>query len=128
MNCSLPLSKVTGIGPTTCFFTEIALNYRFFWRFYRQFRELINSGSIWYKESICYKVFKSMANWLRCCISSQGAPCSKPLGGSKVNSAFHLSEVGKMITRNIWELSGKNCFLEVALALRWLNPIHKKRP
>ena len=35
-------------------------------------------------------------------------PCSKPLGGSKVDSAFHPSEVDKMSTRNIWELSGKN--------------------
>ena len=34
-------------------------------------------------------------------------PCSKPPGGSKVDSAFHPSEVGKMSTRNFWELSGK---------------------
>ena len=34
-------------------------------------------------------------------------PCSKPLGGSKVDSAFHPSEVDKMSTRNFWELSGK---------------------
>ena len=34
-------------------------------------------------------------------------PRSKPLGGSKVDSAFHPSEVDKMSTRNIWELSGK---------------------
>ena len=32
---------------------------------------------------------------------------SKPLSGSKVDSAFHLSEVDKMSTRNFWELSGK---------------------
>ena len=31
----------------------------------------------------------------------------EPLGGSKVDSAFHPSEVGKMSTRNFWELSGK---------------------
>ena len=32
-----------------------------------------------------------------------------------------------MSTRNFWELSGKvNYPLEVALALRQLNPIHKK--
>ena len=36
-----------------------------------------------------------------------GVPCSKPLGGSKVDSAFHPTEVGKMNTRNFWELSGK---------------------
>ena len=37
----------------------------------------------------------------------QGVPCPKPLGGSKVDSAFHPSEVGKMSTRNFWELSGQ---------------------
>ena len=30
-----------------------------------------------------------------------------PLGGSKVESAFHPSEVDKMSTRNFWKLSGK---------------------
>ena len=34
-------------------------------------------------------------------------PCSKPLGGSKVDSVFHPSEVDKMNTRNFWELNGK---------------------
>ena len=33
--------------------------------------------------------------------------CSKPLGGSKVDSAFHPSKVHKMSTRNFWELSGE---------------------
>ena len=37
-----------------------------------------------------------------------GVPCSKPLGGSKVDSAFHPSEVDKMSTRNLWELGAKN--------------------
>ena len=36
-----------------------------------------------------------------------GVPCSKPLGGSKVDSAFHPPEVDRMSTRNFWELSGK---------------------
>ena len=40
-------------------------------------------------------------------IPSPGVPCSKQLGGSKVDSAFHRSEVDKMITRNFWELNGK---------------------
>ena len=40
-------------------------------------------------------------------ISNPGVPCSKPLGGSKVDSAFHPSKVDKMSTRNFWELSGK---------------------
>ena len=57
-------------------------------------------------------------------------PCSKPVGGSKVDSVFHPSKVDEVSTRNFWELSGKkvNCLLEVALALRQLNPIHKKGP
>ena len=41
-------------------------------------------------------------------IPNPGVPYSKPLGGSKVDSAFHPSEVGKMSTRNFWELSGKS--------------------
>ena len=35
------------------------------------------------------------------------ASCSKPLDGSKVDSAFHPSEVDKMSTRNLWEPRGK---------------------
>ena len=31
----------------------------------------------------------------------------KPLSGSKVNSAFHPSEVDKLSTRNAWKLNGK---------------------
>ena len=31
----------------------------------------------------------------------------EPLGGSKVDSAFHPSEVNKMSTRDFWQLSGK---------------------
>ena len=42
--------------------------------------------------------------------------CSKPLGGSKIDSAFHPSEVGKMNTRNTWELSGK----KQTASLKWL--------
>ena len=34
-------------------------------------------------------------------------PCSKPLGGSKVDSVFHLSEVDKMSTRNFCDLMAK---------------------
>ena len=56
-----------------------------------------------------------------------GVPCSKPLAGSIVGSVFHPSEVDKMSARNFWELSSKkNCFLEVALALRQLNLIQKR--
>ena len=48
-----------------------------------------------------------LAQWLRRWVPNPGVPCSKPLGGSKVESAFHPSEVGKMSTRKFWELSGK---------------------
>ena len=36
-----------------------------------------------------------------------GVPWSKPLGGSKVDSAFPPSKVDKMSTRNFWERNGK---------------------
>ena len=45
--------------------------------------------------------------WLICFFPNPGVPCSKPLGGSKVDSAFHPPEVDRMSTRNFWELSGK---------------------
>ena len=48
-----------------------------------------------------------MAKWLRRWILNPGVPCSKLLGGSKVDSAFYPYEVDKMSTRNFWELSGK---------------------
>ena len=59
-------------------------------------------------------------------IPNQGVPCSKPLGGSKVDSAFHLSEVDKISTSNFWEL--KVALLKMALVLRQLNPFYKKGP
>ena len=41
-----------------------------------------------------------MAYWLGDWIPDLGIPGSKPLGGSKVSSAFHPSEVSQMSTRN----------------------------
>ena len=63
-------------------------------------------------------------------IPDPGVMCSKLLGGSKVDSAFHPFKVDKMSTRNFWQLSGKkrNYLLKVAVALRQLNSIHKKGP
>ena len=49
-----------------------------------------------------------MTWWIRYWIAKPGVPCSKPVDGSKVDSAFHPSEVDKMSTRIYWELSGKN--------------------
>ena len=40
--------------------------------------------------------------------SQSRGPCSQLMGGYKVDSAFHPSEVKKMRTRNFWELGGKN--------------------
>ena len=54
-----------------------------------------------------YTIYGEMPSWLMHWIPNQGVPFSKPLGGSKVDSAFHLSEVDKISTRNFWELSGK---------------------
>ena len=48
-----------------------------------------------------------MAQWLRRWIPNPGVQHSKPLGSSKVDSAFHSSEVDKMSTRNLLELNGK---------------------
>ena len=39
--------------------------------------------------------------------SQSRGPVFKTTGGSKVDSAFHPSEVNKVSTRNFWELSGK---------------------
>ena len=36
--------------------------------------------------------------------SNTGVPCSKQLGGSKVDLAVHPSEVDKIRTRNFWEI------------------------
>ena len=47
-----------------------------------------------------------MAYWLRRWIPDPGVPCSKPLGGAKVDSAIRPSEVDKVSSRNFWGLSG----------------------
>ena len=47
------------------------------------------------------------AYWSRRWIPNPGVTCSKPLGGSKVDSAFHSSKVDQMSTSSFWELSGK---------------------
>ena len=53
------------------------------------------------------QIQSAVFKWLRRWIPNPGVPCSKPLGGSKVDSAIHPSEVDKMSTRDFWELSGK---------------------
>ena len=39
--------------------------------------------------------------------SQSRVSCTKPQSGSKVNLAFHVSEVDKISTRNFWKLIGK---------------------
>ena len=51
-----------------------------------------------------------------------------PLGDSKVDRAFHAFEIYKISTSSFWEFRGTNSFLKMALALRQLNPTHKKGP
>ena len=60
----------------------------------------------------------------------KGYCVQKPLGGSKVNSDFHPSKVDQISTRNIWNSMVKSKLLTLSgsVALRQLNPIHKKRP
>ena len=60
----------------------------------------------------------SMAQWLRCQILNPGVSYSKPLGGSKVDSAFPPSEIDKMSTRNFWELS----VIKKTASSKWLQP------
>ena len=43
----------------------------------------------------------------RCWIPNPGVRCSNTMGGFKVDSAFHPSEVDKMSTRDFWEVKGK---------------------
>ena len=54
-----------------------------------------------------YTTYEEIAQWLMHWFPNQGVPCSKPLGSSKFDPSFHLSEVDKISTRNFWELSGK---------------------
>ena len=51
---------------------------------------------------VCYK-----GGVLRRWIPEPGVPGSKPLNGSKVDTAFHPFNVDQMSTRNSWGLSGK---------------------
>ena len=61
----------------------------------------IPGRSYWW--SLYLKMLGKSRHW----IPNPGVSCSKPLGGSNVDSALHPSEVDQMSTRNFWELSGK---------------------
>ena len=61
-------------------------------------------------RTICYGVWRwpSGLRWLavKTLDSQSRGSVLKPLGGSKVDSAFHPSEGDKVSTRNFWQLSG----------------------
>ena len=62
-----------------------------------------------YHNKQCQTFYRKINNCLvvKALDSQSRGPVFKPLGGSKVGSPFHPSEVDKMSTRNFWELSGK---------------------
>ena len=69
--------------------------------------QLSGLGANWSNGLVEQWTNGAMAYRLRRWIPNPGVSCSKPLGGSQVNSAFHPSKVDKMSTRNFWELNGK---------------------
>ena len=50
---------------------------------------------------------KLVVKWLKCWIANPGVLCSKPLGGSKVDSAIHPSVVNKMSIRDFLVVKSK---------------------
>ena len=56
-------------------------------------------------QEVCYNT-TNYGLVVRALGSQFRVPCSKLLGDSKADSAFHPFEVDKMSTRSFWELSG----------------------
>ena len=54
-----------------------------------------------------FSPYGAMAKWFGRWIPNTGFPGLKPLGCSKVDRAFHLSEAGQVNTGNSWTLSGQ---------------------
>ena len=65
-----------------------------------------------------------MAFWLERWIPNPGVPISKSLGRSKVDSAFHPSEVDKLVPRTLGDVVVKSGLSprNVSVTLRQLNP------
>ena len=63
----------------------------------------MKANKIWRYEAIC----EDMKQWSRQWIANREVLCSKPLGDSTADSAFHPSKIDKIGTRNFWELSSK---------------------
>ena len=53
-------------------------------------------------------IIGATAWWIRHWIPNLEVPCLKPLGGSKMDSAFHPSEIDKVSTRNFGNLVVKS--------------------
>ena len=77
---------------------------------------------------VCF--YGAMAQWLGPWIPIRGILSSKPLGGSKFDSAFNPSKVEQMSTRTSWNLVLKKKLspCNSPVALKQLNTIHKKGP
>ena len=75
---------------------------KFIWLHLGCIHELQKSRKIEDSLSLSIVFLFILHKWLRCWIPNPGVPWSKPLGGFKVDSAFHPSEVVKMSTKNIW--------------------------
>ena len=52
------------------------------------------------KDTLKFRHYGEMAQWLRRWIPNPEVPCSKPLCGSEVDSDFHPSEMDQMSTRS----------------------------
>ena len=83
----------------TLTFLDLQLNMYVFLHIFRASTLLITASN-WFVHFYINPPFTGL-------FPNPGVPCSKPLAGSKVDSAFHPSEVDKMSTRNFWELGGK---------------------
>ena len=71
-------------------------------------------------------VYGAIAQCLGRWIPGPWVPRSIPLGGSKIDSAFHPSDVNQMGTRNSRVLSGKLSSGRGSVALIQLNLVHGK--
>ena len=85
---------------------------------------------VWQYLHSCFLISTRQVKLICFCAGfpTHGIPCSEPIGGSKVDSVFPLSEVDQMRT-------GIPCNLVVkskmppcsgSVTLRPLNPVHKK--
>ena len=83
-----------------------------------------------FQKCLLQELYQAVAQWLSHWIPNPGVPGLKPLGGCKVDSAFHPSKVDEMSTRNSWGLMVKSKLSphSGSVALRQMNPrLHHMR-